>query len=144
MKRKSVAAAGRKDRVGGEGEEESIVVTRRAPRQIKRTGTNTAAPRKGKAVLQMPASVRTFSEAVGVPAAKVLGKLLQLGMGGGVNITTLVEQETADLLAVELGVELEIKRETDIEETLQAIDMQPGPRGTLGAAATCDHLPGAR
>ncbi len=127
MKRKSVAAAGRKDRVGGEGEEESIVVTRRAPRQIKRTGANTAAPRKGKAVLQMPASVRTFSEAVGVPAAKVLGKLLQLGMGVGVNITTLVEQETADLLAVELGVELEIKRETNIEETLQAIDMQPDP-----------------
>jgi translation initiation factor IF-2 len=127
LKRKSVAAAGKKDRPGVEGEDESIVIPRRAPRQIKRTGANTAAPRKSKAVLQMPATVRTFSEAVGVPAAKVLGKLLQLGMAGGVNITTPIEQETAELLAVELGVELELKRETDIEETLRAIDAQDDP-----------------
>ena len=80
LKRKSVAAQTRKVVMPGE-EDEPVVARRRAPRQIKRMGTNTAAPRKTKAVLQLPATVRTFSEAVGVPASQVLGKMLSLGHG---------------------------------------------------------------
>jgi translation initiation factor IF-2 len=121
LKRKSVAAQTRKDR--GD-DEEPAVAPRRAPRQIKRMGTNTAAPRKTKAVLQLPATVRSFSEAVGVPASQVLGKLLALGMGVGLNIAAAIEEEMVELLAVELGVELEVKRAADVESTLAAMDHQ--------------------
>jgi translation initiation factor IF-2 len=118
LKRKSVAA---KTRKGGD-DDEVAVAPRRAPRHIKRMGTNTAAPRKTKAVLQLPATVRSFSEAVGVPASQVLGKLLALGMGVGVNIAAAIEEELVELLAVELGVELEIKRAADVEQTLADIE----------------------
>jgi translation initiation factor IF-2 len=119
LKRKSVAAKTRR----GPGEEEEVAVApRKAPRHIKRMGTNTAAPRKTKAVLQLPATVRSFSEAVGVPASQVLGKLLALGMGVGLNIAAAIEEELVELLAVELGVELEIKRATDVEQQLAELD----------------------
>jgi translation initiation factor IF-2 len=119
LKRKSVAA---KTRRGGD-DDEVAVAPKRAPRHIKRMGTNTAAPRKTKAVLQLPTTVRSFSEAVGVPASQVLGKLLALGMGVGLNIAAAIEEELVELLAVELGVELEIKRAADVEQRLSEIDL---------------------
>jgi translation initiation factor IF-2 len=119
LKRKSVAAKTRR----GPGEEDEVAVApRKAPRHIKRMGTNTAAPRKTKAVLQLPTTVRSFSEAVGVPASQVLGKLLALGMGVGLNIAAAIEEELVELLAVELGVELEIKRAADVEQQLAELD----------------------
>jgi translation initiation factor IF-2 len=120
LKRKSAATQTRKSR----DDDEVAVAPRRAPRHIKRMGTNTAAPRKTKAVLQLPATVRTFSEAVGVPASQVLGKLLGLGLGSNLNIAAVIDEEVIELLAVEFGVELEIKRAADVEETLKSIDEQ--------------------
>jgi translation initiation factor IF-2 len=119
LKRKSVAA---KTRRGPGDDDEVAVAPKRSPRHIKRMGTNTAAPRKTKAVLQLPTTVRSFSEAVGVPASQVLGKLLALGMGVGLNIAAAIEEELVELLAVELGVELEIKRAADVEHRLAEID----------------------
>jgi translation initiation factor IF-2 len=123
LKRKSVAAQTRK------GRDDDDVVVARAParRQIKRTGTNTAAPRKTKAALQLPATVRTFSEAVGVPASQVLGKLLALGMSTGLSIAAALEDEMVELLAVELGVELDVKRSANVEQTLSEIEQQEDP-----------------
>jgi len=82
----------------------------------KRTGANTAAPRKGKAVVELPATVRSFSEAIGVPARQVLGKLL--GFGKMSNINAVIDDETAELLAVELGVEVDFKAAVDLEDQL--------------------------
>lgn len=106
-------------------EEELAVIPRRAPRQIKRTGTNTAAPRKSKVVIQLPCTVRSFSEAVGIPASQVLGKLLALGVGTGINITAALDAETVELLAVELGVEFELKRAADVEDVLMSEENAP-------------------
>ncbi len=83
-------------------------------RMAKRTGTNTAAPRKGKASLEFPCTVRSFSEAIGVPAQQVLRQLLNLGTMG--NINSEIEPEMAELLAVELGVEIEFKHAVDVGE----------------------------
>jgi translation initiation factor IF-2 len=128
LKRKSAAAQTRKVR----GDDEDVAVApRRAPRHIKRMGTNTAAPRKTRAVLQLPATVRSFSEAVGVPASQVLGKLLALGMGTGLSIAAALEDEIIELLAVELGVELEVKRAADVEETLISMDQREEPEDAL-------------
>ncbi len=86
----------------------------RGGRRLVRKGTNTAAPRKENAVLELPCTVRSFSEATGVPAGRVLGTLMQ--MGHGVTINANLEAEMAELLAVELGVELEFKLPQSLEE----------------------------
>ncbi|MDX1964863.1 MAG: translation initiation factor IF-2, partial [Pirellulales bacterium] len=83
---------------------------------IRRGSGSTAAPRKSKIVLQIPCSVREFSEAAGISAAQVLGKLL--GMGKMVTITGLLDDETAEFLALEFGVEVELRKPADAEETL--------------------------
>ncbi len=84
----------------------------------KRTGTNTAAPRKGKVVVELPATVRSFSESLGVSVRDVLGKLL--GFGKMSNINAEVDHETAELLCVELGVEVDFKSAVDLEDQLFA------------------------
>jgi len=96
----------------------------------KRTGTNTAAPRKGKVVVELPTTVRSFSEAIGIPARQVLGKLL--GFGTMSNINAGIDDETAELLAVELGVEVDFKSAVDFEDQLiSQFDTFEDPEGSL-------------
>jgi translation initiation factor IF-2 len=106
-------------------DEESTVSTRRGLTRIKRTGAgSTAAPRKGKVMLQLPASVRSFSEAVGVSAAQVLRKLIDLGTTV-TNINATLQAEMVELLAVELGAEVELKQPFNLEDQiLSTIDRQ--------------------
>lgn len=100
----------------------------------KRTGTNTAAPRKGKAVVEMPATVRSFSEGIGVPVRDVLGKLL--GFGKMSNINGEVDRETAELLAIELGVEVDFKSAVDLEDQLLSqFEEFEDPEGSLVSRA---------
>ena len=75
----------------------------------------------------MPCTVRSFSEAVGVPAQQVLRQLM--AMGTMATITSSIELETVEMLAFELGVEIEVKREVDFaEQQLSAIaDAQDDP-----------------
>jgi translation initiation factor IF-2 len=114
LKRKKTATAKRRP-----GEEEeggtASVITRRKTR-IKRTGANTAAPRKESVVVQLPCTVRTFSEALGVPARTILAKLLE--MGTMTNIAANLDPELAELLASELGVDAKFHHQADIEEQL--------------------------
>ncbi len=79
-------------------------------------GGSTAAPRKEKAVLQLPCTVRSFSEAAGIPAGKVLGTLMQ--MGHPLTINANLDVELAELLALELEVELEFKQPKSLEEAV--------------------------
>lgn len=85
-------------------------------RKLQSLGTNTAAPRKGKVVVEFPCTVRSFSETLGVRAPQVLLKLMQLGMPG--NINTELNAETVELLAVEFGIEIEMKQPPDAEAEL--------------------------
>jgi translation initiation factor IF-2 len=107
----------------GMGEDEEPVVThRRALTRLKRTGKgSTAAPRKGKIVLQLPATVRTFSEAAGVSASQVLRKLLDMGFGLGTKISDTIDPETVELLAVELGAEVELRQAVNLEDQLLSV-----------------------
>jgi translation initiation factor IF-2 len=111
----------RRSNTGRRDDDDTPTVRRRSSqRMIKRTGTNTAAPRKGKATLEFPCTVRSFSEAIGVPAQQVLRQLLGLGTMG--NINSEIEPEMAELLAVELGVEIDFKHAVDEgEEALAKI-----------------------
>jgi translation initiation factor IF-2 len=106
-----------------EGEEESTG-RRRGHRVVKRTGVNSAAPRKSKVTLELPCSVRSFSEAIGVPATQVLRQLISLGSMS--NINSEVDAEMAELLAVSMGVEIDFKHETDLaEQTISQLRDEP-------------------
>ena len=83
---------------------------------LNRKGTNTAAPRKEKMSLELPCTVRSFSEAAGVPAARVLRSLMTMGQMG--NINAALEEETALLLAADLGVDIEFKTQETLESNL--------------------------
>jgi translation initiation factor IF-2 len=108
------------------GDEDETPRMRRSAKRIKRTGTNTAAPRKTNAILQLPATVRSFSEAVGVPASQVLGKLLGLELDAMPNLMTPLDGDMVELLAAELGVEVEIKKAVSIEDQLrESIEAHP-------------------
>ncbi len=90
---------------------------RRAPTRITRMKHgSTAAPRKTNVVCELPCTVRSFSEAIGVPAKTVLGRLLATGRM--LQIGADLDAETAELLAIELGVEVDFKRPVDIEDQL--------------------------
>ncbi len=113
LKRKRSATTRRRD--DAEEEERS---TPRQTRRFKRIGTNTAAPRKSNVVVHLPCTVKSFSEALGIPAQQVLGRLLALGTVSSINSS--LDTETAELLAAELGVEVDFRHEVSLEEKLVA------------------------
>jgi translation initiation factor IF-2 len=88
----------------------------RRRRTLTRKGTNTAAPRKGKVSLELPCTVRSFSEAAGIASSQVQRALM--GMGVMVTINSQIDDESVELVATELGVELEFKQKETLEDTL--------------------------
>ncbi len=110
----AAARQDRKRRGRGRGDDDDRR-SRRGSRLVRK-GTNTAAPRKEAVALELPCTVRSFSEAAGVPAGRVLGTLMQ--MGHGMTINANLEAEMAELLAVELDVEIEFKQPPTLEEHL--------------------------
>jgi len=100
----------------------------------RRSGVSTAAPRKGNIAVEVPCTVRTFSEAVGVSAADIQRQLMSMEMMCTIN--SELDAEIIELLAVELDVEVEIKLPVDIEDELlqstihaedAAGDLEPRP-----------------
>lgn len=74
------------------------------------------AARKEKVILAMPCTIRSFSEAAGVTAARVLRSLMT--MGTMANINASLNQDQAELIAADLGVELEFKQAETLETSL--------------------------
>ena len=83
---------------------------------LRRKGTNTAAPRKDKVILELPCTVRSFSEAAGVPVSQVLRVLM--GMQMMLNINAELDLETAEIIAGELGLDIELKASETLEDEL--------------------------
>lgn len=81
---------------------------------------NTAAPRKDNVVLQLPCTVREFSEAAGVPKVQVLLTIKQLGDEANKNVNSPIEDEMVELLVEQLGVELEIREYQSLEDEMMA------------------------
>ncbi len=80
--------------------------------------TNTAAPRKDEIELQLPCTVREFSEAAGVPAVKVLLTTKQLGDEANRTINSTLDDEFVELLIEELGVSVKLKQAESLEDTV--------------------------
>jgi negative regulator of replication initiation len=73
--------------------------------------------------------VRAFSEAIGLSASDVLKKLLSFGMDQMPSMGTMLDRDTVELLAAELGVQLDLKTAEDLEKELlvgfDAVDEDP-------------------
>ncbi len=101
-----------KDKDGGSDEYRP----RKMLRRPRRAGVSTTAPRKEKVSLQLPCTVREFSEAAGVPASQILRILMQEGVMA--KITAVIDTELTELIAAELGVDLELREAISVEDEL--------------------------
>jgi translation initiation factor IF-2 len=112
----------------GIGDDEFSSRRRRGARPRK-SGASTAAPRKTNASIQVPCNVRAFSEAIGLSASDVLKKLLSFGLDQMPSMSTVLDRDTVELLAAELGVQLDLKTAEDLEKELlagfDAVDEDP-------------------
>ena len=109
---------GKGKRVGKRGEVEQPFGRPEARRRrtINRKGTNTAAPRKDKVQLELPCTIRSFSEAAGIPVAQVLR--VMMGMQMMVNINSELDYETAGIIATELELDIELSAPESLEDEL--------------------------
>ncbi len=123
LKRKKAASVRRRK---PEDEEEGGTTSLRKRTHIRRTGANTAAPRRENVSLELPCTVRSFSEAIGVPARTILAKMLELGAIS--NIAATLDPDMAELLAGELGVSVNFTRPLDLEQkVLQPLEEEEDP-----------------
>jgi translation initiation factor IF-2 len=114
------------------GDDDDGPLRRRRTSRPRKSGVSTAAPRKTNASIQVPCTVRAFSEAIGLAASEVLKKLLGFGMESMPSMSTMLDRDTVELLAAELGVQLDIKTAEDLEKELlagfDAVDEDPSLR----------------
>ena len=122
----------RSDGRGIGDDDDGAMRRRRANRHRRGTTVSTAAPRKTNASIQVPCTVRAFSEAIGLSAAEVLKKLLTFGTETMPSMGAFLDRDTVEMLASELGVQLDLKTAEDLEKELMvgfdAVDEDPALR----------------
>ncbi len=89
---------------------------RRSFRRSRKSGVSTAAPRKEKVSLQLPCTVREFSEAAGVPASQILRILMEEGVM--TTITAAMDPDLTELVAAELDVDIVLKEAVSFEDQM--------------------------
>ena len=91
------------------------------PRQLKRQkvhgrAVNTAAPRKGDIVIQLPCTVKQFAEHTGLSVAIVIRKLLEIGFP--MTLNSQLDVESSELLAEACGVKVLVREQVTLEDRL--------------------------
>ena len=76
------------------------------------------APAKTSSEIELPITIRSLSECIGRPAKELLKILFMRNSGGAVTINSMIDEDTAIELALEVGVDLSIRRERDLEQEL--------------------------
>jgi translation initiation factor IF-2 len=113
-----VRAERQRKRVTGGDDDEGGRSRSRLKKSLTRIkGHTTTAPRKGKVQVELPATVRSFSEQAGVSNKQIQGVLFKT-MGLMATINSAIPDEYVELLAAELGLEIEIKQPESLEEKL--------------------------
>ena len=100
-----------------DGEDRPQRFGRRQRRPIS-TGASTAAPRKELVTVQLPCTVRELSEAAGVSASEILRILMNEGIM--TTITAVMDPDMTQLVAAELGIQVEFKQAVSLEEEMLA------------------------
>jgi len=90
----------------------------RQQKKMRRRKRTSNVELKTSAQIEFPITVRALSEAIGRPAKSIMGHFFKEGKM--ITINDQLTEEDALEVAMELGVDLEIKRSEDIEETLLA------------------------
>ncbi|HUS39560.1 MAG TPA: translation initiation factor IF-2 [Pirellulales bacterium] len=90
--------------------------SRRRGQPRRRSGVSTAAPRKGKVVVELPCTVRTLSEAIGVPAGVIQRHLYDMDLM--VTINSQLDAETVEMLAVEMEADVELRHAVSLEDAM--------------------------
>ncbi|MDH3718392.1 MAG: translation initiation factor IF-2 [Planctomycetota bacterium] len=101
-------------RRGQDGEDDRPSRRRGQPR--RRSGVSTAAPRKEKVVVQLPCTIRTLSEAIGVSAVVIQRQLMDMEIMATIN--TQLDADTVELLALEFEANVELKELVNLEDEL--------------------------
>jgi translation initiation factor IF-2 len=83
------------------------------------------APRLSNLALELPITVRSLSEVLGKRSVELLFKLRDHGAPTTTTINSIVEPSLAEVVAMEFGLEIEIKKPADPEEQLLASFNQP-------------------
>jgi len=98
------------------GSQQTSSMPFRRRRRPKRGAISTAEPRKEAVTVELPCTVRSFSQAVGVSAAKVLAKLMTLDLGTLPSITSTLDIETAEMVAMEMEIEVKFRQPQSLED----------------------------
>ena len=88
------------------------------PKKVKK-----AAPgpiKKDKIIMELPITVRSLSEQLGIKSVPLLFKLKDYGLPASMSINSEIDVEIAEEIALENGTLLEIKRSLDAEDHLLA------------------------
>jgi translation initiation factor IF-2 len=109
-------------------DEEERVRSRRHDR-LRKLKKGPTQPRKGKVPIEMPITIRSLSEALGVRANDLIAKLM--GQGMMFTINSMLEPDLAETLALDHGCELDVKRQLDAEDRLLAEAHKPDPPESL-------------
>ena len=91
------------------------------PRQLKRQkvhgkAVNTAAPRKGDIVIQLPCTLRQFAEQTGLSVAMVIRKLLEMGVP--MTLNSQLDRESSELLAEAFDIKVSVREQVTLEDRL--------------------------
>jgi translation initiation factor IF-2 len=70
-------------------------------------------------------TVGQFAERTGIQSAEIIGKLL--GMGKLLTINQILEPDLAELIALELGIEIQIERESDESDIARWVNIENNP-----------------
>jgi translation initiation factor IF-2 len=107
-------------------EEDAEERARRLIRKKKREHRPPTLPRRSaKVPIELPITVRSLSEAIGVKAGELLFKLRDHGAATTTTINSTLDPTLAELIAGEAGFEMEIKRPPDAEADIMAAIQAP-------------------
>lgn len=101
------------------------MIRRAEPKKQQRAAAGPGA-RSGRVQIFEPIVLKEFCSAVGVPFSKLFPKLMEQGIPATINQTITSEQ--AELLAMELGIEVEVVKQKSRYETLVE-EFSKQPRG---------------
>jgi translation initiation factor IF-2 len=82
------------------------------------TGSSTAAPRKERVSVQLPCTVRELSESAGIQASEIQRILMNAGVMTTIN--SVIDPEMTELVAAELGINVEFTQAVSLEDQLLA------------------------
>ncbi len=91
---------------------------RRRSRMTRRgAAANTAAPRKGSIVVEMPCTIREFSESVGISVNDIMRALMGMGVMVS-NLNQEIDYDFAEMMCEEAGIDVDFRQKATLEDKL--------------------------